>query len=1046
MPTSQKDITRQIPAVISLFDGDFSIDWIISLTQQKPSRILGILESAVEAGWLGRSGIGRFHVTDPAKKEQLQSTMALSEKEYFFGKIAGIFLSEVAENNLDITQAAAFLLKIKNDAAGCRGLMAAGDAYVKNYQPDRALACYEKLRQDLPALSGEAMDALFIEMAIKYSKVSTARQSTTEVVRTLKMALDRAVGKKDQAAEALILMHIAKNEWLLNRYDKALKTFRKGWRLARQCDDPKLMRSAVSFKIFFSFWQGRYREVIDYYENTLSDVEKSPQSGFPLLVTITVGQCYTHVGQITQGVGLLDALQASCREAGDFHTAAFATASINTAFLMVRSTDETLAYVEQSYADIRESGNLYVELLTQGALAYLHYLKGNVSRSVFFLKKFVTRCRDLNIDTLHHRPYVLELCWAMEQGRYPRILDLSLEKEVTSLIAGQNVYLKGLAYRYRALLDTQKSRPPSGIMKSLAMSLKWLEISGHELEILTTRMEMLRRYLLVGDREKSEVLAGRISSGLSQYHKDLIPADLRPVIKGPMSHQNILKDILQLGTDITDMSEDRDLIQKILSTVNHLTGAERGAIFVKDPKGSPEGFVLRASKNLTHEEVGDDRFAPSMDLVASVAAGKDGLKPVIRNDSGFFDRGRGFSGDVIRSCICAPIILKGRVMGVLYHDNRLLQSAFQSADIEWLSFFAAQAALALDCADAHLEIDRLQRKMARENQYAAPPGPAAAAGVRFDGIIGQSAAIREMLYLVEKVAKTDTHVLITGETGVGKELVANALHDASLRHHRPFIKANCSALTETLINSELFGHERGAFTGADSRRIGRFELASDGTLFLDEIGDLPLGVQANLLRVLQSAEFERVGGNTTIRSDFRLIAATNRDLAQQVEEKKFRADLYFRLNVFPIRVPPLRERKEDIPLLVQHFIHQSAGRLKKVIRKVPAEEMSKLMVYDWPGNVRELENAIERAMVINETGVFKAGDFQMHSQERDKEATGHTLVEMERNHILWALSHKGWKVRGPGGVAEFLDIHPSTLAARMKKLGIQRPEKGVGED
>ena len=273
--------------------------------------------------------------------------------------------------------------------------------------------------------------------------------------------------------------------------------------------------------------------------------------------------------------------------------------------------------------------------------------------------------------------------------------------------------------------------------------------------------------------------------------------------------------------------------------------------------------------------------------------------------------------DNIFSRICVPMILRDKTVGVLYHDNRLLSSAFKASDLELLSYFAALAAFALDNASAYEEIKRLNQKLSEETRYYKEEHLST---LHFEDIVGESSAIKSVLSKVDQVTGTDATVMITGETGAGKELVARAIHRHSGRRDRPFIRVHCSALPESLIPSELFGHEKGAFTGAAQRRLGRFELADGGTLFLDEIGDLSLDIQVRLLRVLQSKEFERVGGNETLSSDFRLVVATNCDLEKKVKEQKFRADLYYRLAVFPIYVPPLRERKEDIPLLTHYFL------------------------------------------------------------------------------------------------------------------------------
>jgi len=276
---------------------------------------------------------------------------------------------------------------------------------------------------------------------------------------------------------------------------------------------------------------------------------------------------------------------------------------------------------------------------------------------------------------------------------------------------------------------------------------------------------------------------------------------------------------------------------------------------------------------------------------------------------------------------------------------------------------------------------------------------------------------------------------------VGKELVARAIHHQSARRGNPFIRVHCSSLPETLIPSELFGHEKGAFTGATQRRIGRFELADGGTLFLDEIGDLPPDIQVRLLRVLQNKEFERVGGSETLRSDFRLVTATNRDLEELMKAERFRGDLYYRLNVFPIVVPPLRERKEDIPLLAYYFLKNYSRKMGKNFERISEEEMEKLLQYHWPGNVREMENIIERGTILSTPPYFRVPELYSPRQETSSLQNAVTLQENERRHILWGLQKTKWKVRGTGGAAELLNIHPSTLEFRIKKLGIQRPSR-----
>jgi formate hydrogenlyase transcriptional activator len=312
---------------------------------------------------------------------------------------------------------------------------------------------------------------------------------------------------------------------------------------------------------------------------------------------------------------------------------------------------------------------------------------------------------------------------------------------------------------------------------------------------------------------------------------------------------------------------------------------------------------------------------------------------------------------------------------------------------------------------------------------------------RFEQVVGESRALKAVFDNVERVAPTDSTVLIQGETGTGKELIAGAIHKISSRCGRSFIKLNCAAIPFDLLESELFGHEKGAFTGAIAQKVGRFEIADKGTLFLDEVGDIPLALQSKLLRVLQEQEFERLGGTRTHQVDVRLVAATNRDLTDMVKRNEFRSDLYYRLNVFPIMLPPLRQRREDIPLLVAHFVDLFGRRMGKQIEHIPAETLSALSLHDWPGNIRELQNFIERSVILSPGAVLRPPLQELKKSPTTAPPEAVTLEEAERDHICKTLQATRWVVAGPDGAATRLGIKRSTLYFRMQKLGISRSNR-----
>src|ERR1700722_16246307 len=413
----------------------------------------------------------------------------------------------------------------------------------------------------------------------------------------------------------------------------------------------------------------------------------------------------------------------------------------------------------------------------------------------------------------------------------------------------------------------------------------------------------------------------------------------------------------------------------------------------------------------------------------------------------------------IRSSAHVPLTGRGGVVGVLSLGAQR-ENAFSVDDLAFLTQVARQMALAIENALAYGEVSEEKQKLTLEKLYLEDELRSEG---QFEEIIGRSESLRRVLDHIATVAPTDSTVLIYGETGSGKELIARAVHNLSARKSGAFVKLNCAAIPTGLLESEMFGHERGAFTGAISQRIGRFELANRGTIFLDEIGDIPLELQPKLLRVLQEREFERLGSTRTMRSDARLIAATNRDLDQFVAEGKFRSDLYYRLNVFPVRVPALRERPDDIPLLVRHFVQEFSRRMTKAIEAIPAETMTALTRYPWPGNIRELQNVIERAVILTNGPVLSvhiddlraptppaaplithnghAASTQISTVSRQDLRSA--LEESERQQILAALERSNWVVAGPEGAAARLGLKRSTLQSRIQKLGIRISRTGA---
>jgi len=504
------------------------------------------------------------------------------------------------------------------------------------------------------------------------------------------------------------------------------------------------------------------------------------------------------------------------------------------------------------------------------------------------------------------------------------------------------------------------------------------------------------------------------------------------------------RDRLQLLLEVTNQVVSnldlRGLLRAISASVRRVMARDAVGILLPEPEGRQlrvYGLDFPEGKGLIKED-----HLVSVEDSPPGAAFRSG-KPVILYPEDFRrldpDKSAEAYGEGIKSSCFVPLVSRGRSVGVMALAKKG-EGTLRESEVGFLVRVAEQVAIAVENSTAYREIAELKDKLAQEKLYLEDE---IRSELNFEQIVGKSPVLIRALQQVETVAPTESTVLIQGETGTGKELVARAIHERSPRRARAFVKLNCAAIPTGLLESELFGHEKGAFTGAVALRIGRFELANGGTIFLDEVGEIPLELQPKLLRVLQEREFERLGSPRTLRTDARLIAATNRDLTAMVEEGKFRSDLFYRLNVFPVNVPALRDRAEDIPLLVRHFAQDFARRMNKRIDTISSQSLQALARYTWPGNIRELQNVIERAVILSSGLVLKVPLSELKVPPvngASPPSRQDTLAEAERKHILAVLGDASWVLAGPNGAAARLGMKRSTLQYRMDKLGISRPK------
>ena len=865
-----------------------------------------------------------------------------------------------------------------------------------------------------------------MDTALKYAEIFGGRVEA-EKARTVFQKASAKAGKWGFRQElSLLEAYTAHTYYLQLKYGRAIEHCEKCLEIAKSIDNPEFWESISAMQSTSFFYEGRLADVIRNYEASASVIEKYSLITYELSIVCVVGLCYALNGQFSQGLGLLDALRKHCLENDKQTILNHITVHMATLMIQLHRPDEAISVLD-NIVDDEDSEHF---LRAKYILAYAYFLKGKKQEAFQYLQYGLARRGAMNISISTNELW-FELCKAMELGELPRFEGIRLEDEINYYVAEENILVKGIACRHQAFLQAREGQPPDKIIATLVLSAQLLEEAGAVFEQCRTLKALHRQQLLKSDQQAAKETKEKMKLILGSFSQNFVPNDLREFIDAsPRDPESLVEEMLNLSQDMSTIRDEKKLMQQIISTSNRITGTERGAIFSIKKDSQKFQISLKATKNITSAQVDSQDFAGTKKMIEEVAGTGKGRIATISRDINLPGQ------EQVLSQICVPMVIRNKVVGVLYHDNSIFLNSFKEEDLKLLSYFAAQAAIAMDNAEAYTKIQDLNQKLYQEKQYYKEQS---FQNLDFDDFIGKSSKFIQVVNKIKQVADTGAVVLILGETGVGKELVARALHNHSSRRSQPFIKVLCNALPETLIASELFGHEKGAFTGSAERRIGRFELADRGTLFLDEIGDLSPDIQTSLLNVLQSKEFERVGGSKTIRSDFRLITATNRNLKEAVRNKKFRQDLYYRLNVFPIYVPPLREREEDIPLLAQYFFKIFSAQMGKSFEGIPQKEMNKLMKYSWPGNIRELEGIIERGVIMSNGPYLQFPELGVEQQESVKAWPKATMEEMERFHILHTVEQTGWKVRGPGGAAELLNMNYSTLVSRMRKLGIVRP-------
>jgi transcriptional regulator with GAF, ATPase, and Fis domain len=833
----------------------------------------------------------------------------------------------------------------------------------------------------------------------------------------------------DLRSTAMIKLHLGRHYYFTNRREKAIPAFKQGKAEVEVLGDEDIQAQAAEFIGLYYHLQGRFKKAVTYFETAVESFEtaKGTMTVNPS-APMWLGYCTAYLGQFHRAIGTLDYYRRILLERGDQALASTIRAVLGIVLVELKKYKEAQEHLSGALQEAQSCRSELGLYFARGGMACNHFVQGRLAECQHYITLAIKKGASAGLVRQYASPVFLEMAFGMYREGYRIFTDKEFQLEMLRIVGEPNIHLKAVLLRLLAEQRFKDGTAAKTLIKDLEKSKAYLKQSGAPVQLAKTRFALVRLHLRQKNPAEARRQARKAWKDLAGYGDTFFPDDLRHLLAENPSAQGNVADSGSLLMRFVDIIQelipgtapDRLLVRLVRAT-NRYFSAERGAIFIFSgtaPKTAPQ---LLAACNLTETEIFSDGFRSNLALVFN-AHRKDRPKIIQKSDKHHPPHRE-------KAILCLPFRVNGTIRGVLYHDNAYVTDCFNFLDESQLNRLA-------HTLSSHIQYAwRLARDFTKITSEQTTPS----LDLAIDEMVGRSGPMRKMMAQIGQVAAVDSSILILGETGVGKELVAHRVHEMSNRREKPLIVVDPTTIAEGLVESELFGHEKGAFTGADRRKKGRLEFAHQGTLFIDEVGEISKSVQVKLLRALQEKTTMRVGGTTPIFTDFRLIAATNRDLSKEVAAGRFREDLYYRLNVIPIMVPPLRDRKDDIHRLAHYFLKRYAARHNRPgITLAPASEKM-LSAYHWPGNVRELKNVIERSVLLStqdclELNLPPAGPLLNVDPFSDTP----TLDEIQRRYIRHILKKTRGKIGGKNGAAQILGIKRTSLYHRMKRLNIRQ--------
>lgn len=1027
----QDPMIREIFLIMALLPPPVSLNLMCAITSFSPVDVLQTSESLIERGYLIRDkqkGAGHYCLSSYETVKNELSHISKSVTQNAAKNIVRGVCKHLPDNKkrwlklAHIYQISGLHLEHPKEMikAGhyCLGL---------NLPMDAALYYRMALESMILILLDQENREYFIDATIGLCTCKDNSLSFDIQRKFLTRAMEFSQQDNKPVSMVKLKVLIAKTYTKTIKNDEAAKHLEIAWQMLSEFDFPEELNLQVALASSeLLFWQGHITKAIERYESVIGSQEKLPADVEILKSFIRLAMAYGVAGETARGIGLTKAVRQKAKKMNALTLDRFAALAHTMILSDADRINEGEGLLKELFSTPEQILDPYLLWPGNGKRSFLEYRRGKYQEAFTYLGKAFENSKI--IKTPHHRgPDNLEIMLGLEERGMVHP-EWQFDSEINRLIQWPDIYMKGVAYRFRALKAFKQKASETKIKADLGKSIELLTQAGAQIELSHACVLLARILITENKKTEAKKLLRHAWDVFSKINPGLFPKDLKHYLDQKTKNALWVESLLKVNEALSLSKTKGELLGKIIRQAMMIAGAERGAIFIRKDKK----LEMAANRNINKTEICQKTFSDQMQLIDNVFdSGTQLTQTIVEHTrvNTFFDNAMGWTG-------CFPIRLKSKVMGVVFMDRLATRLQLSGDETALLKIISNLAAVALENMEVYEEIVDQNSDLKAEARFYRQ-------SIEFNPfkkqMTGHSQSFRQMINLITRVAESDSTVMITGETGVGKSMVAQVIHQHSNRSSQPLIAVNVASLSPELIASELFGHEKGSFTGAAQTHKGRFELASKGTLFLDDIDAFTMDIQVKLLRILETKEFERVGGTRTLKADFRLLAASNRNLEEMVKKGLFRSDLYYRLNVFPIKVPSLHERKDDIPELAAYYLNMFEKKFEKKINPISKKNMDLLMNYHWPGNIRELRHVIERAVLLSRKGRLVIPPLETIEQgPGDAQQDMLSLKEMETRYILKALSRCRFKVSGKGGAAELLQIKPPTLYSKMKRLGISR--------